>query len=312
MALIVTITANPAIDLSTSVDSVFPIHKLRCSTLRRDPGGGGINVARVVHRLGGQVTAVYPAGGSMGELLRRLVQREGARGIPTVIGEETREDFTVLEQASGQQYRFVLPGPAMREAEWRGLLDALDEEARGAQFIVASGSLAPGMPDDFYARIARVAGERGCRTVVDSSGAPLAAALQERIYMVKPNLRELQELVKQPLAHESDWAAASRALLDRFPVELVALSLGHQGALLTTRHEALRAPALPIRSVSAVGAGDSFLGAMVWSLAQGMRPADALRYGVAAGSAAVLNAGTELCHAEDVHRLLPQVTVTTI
>src|SRR5579872_2345788 len=122
MADIVTLTMNPAIDLSVSVERVAPFHKLRAASDRRDPGGGGINVARVVKRLGGDVTAMFPAGGALGELLRRLVDAEGISALTTTIAGETREDFTVLERATGAQYRFVLPGPFLAESEWRGCL----------------------------------------------------------------------------------------------------------------------------------------------------------------------------------------------
>jgi 6-phosphofructokinase 2 len=312
MGSIITVTPNPAIDVFASVDKVFAMYKLRCTTARRDPGGGGINVARVVRRLGGEATAIYSVGGTAGELLRRLMDQEGVRSVPITIAQETREDFTVLEQATGHQYRFVLPGPAVSGAEWRALIDLIATQAKGAEFIVASGSLAPGMPDDFYAQLARLARELGCKMVVDASAAPLSAVLKEGVYLVKPNLRELQQFVNEPLTGEANWIACSRTLVDSFPIDIVALSMGHHGALVTTAQGAWRALALPVRPVSASGAGDSFLGAMVWSLAQGMTVADALRYAVAAGSAAVLNAGTQLCQAEDVHVLYPQVTVRKI
>jgi 6-phosphofructokinase 2 len=308
MPAIVTITPNPAIDVSTSVEEVAPIRKLRCLAARRDPGGGGINVARVVQRLGGDVRAIYPAGGSTGQLLHRLVEREGVRGLTIEISEETREDFTVLEEASGKQYRFILPGAPMREGEWRACLEAV-RGAGAARFIVASGSLPPGVPDDFYARIARIAKEHGSKLVLDTSGPALTAALQEGIYLVKPNLRELRDLTHAPLADEDTWIKASRVVVENRQAQVVALTLGHHGALITTADETLRAAALDIRPASTVGAGDSFLGAMVHGLATGMSLAEASRYGVAAGSAALLNPGTELCHAQDVQRLYAQTSV---
>jgi 6-phosphofructokinase 2 len=149
MALIVTLTPNPAIDISTSVDEVVPVRKLRCEAARRDPGGGGINVARVVQRLGAEVTAIYPAGGCTGELLRRLVKREGVQSLAIPVAEETRESFTALDQKSGEQYRFVLPGAPLSEAEWCACLDALEAVDPLPPFVVCSGSLPPGVPDDF-------------------------------------------------------------------------------------------------------------------------------------------------------------------
>lgn len=312
MADVVTLTMNPAIDLSVSVERVAPIHKLRCSAARRDPGGGGINVARVIKRLGGDVTAIYPAGGTLGDLLRRLIDEEKIPALATAISAETREDFTVLEHSSGAQYRFVLPGPLLSEQEWSaclGLCAGLDQRTR---FVVGSGSLPPGVPEDFYGRMAQAAKREGRKIVVDSSGPPLRAALEAGVYLIKPSLNEFRLLTGKALESEGDWIEACRLLVERGQTEAVALTLGDQGALLVTRDRVLRAPALPIKPVSVVGAGDSFLGAMIWSLASGHGIESALRYGVAAGSAALLLPGTELCRREDVERLVVDVVLKVI
>lgn len=307
MELIVTLTPNPAIDISTSVDEIMPVRKLRCAEARRDPGGGGINVARVVRRLGGTVSAIYPAGGATGELLRRLVEREGIPGIAIPVAEETREDFTVFEQKSAQQYRFVLPGSPLSEPEWRACLNALEAMETAPPFIVCSGSLPPGVSDDFYARVARFAKARGSKVVLDTSSKPLACALREGVYLLKPNLRELQELANVPLADEQSWLAAGRRLIEFGAAEIIALTLAERGSLLMTRDGALRASVPDVEAVSTVGAGDSFVGGLVWALAGRRSTVEALKWGVAAGTAAVLNPGTELCHAEDVVRLFEQV-----
>jgi 6-phosphofructokinase 2 len=309
MTAIVTFTPNPAIDVSTSVEQVVPTRKLRCSAQMRDPGGGGINVARVVKRLGGEVTAVFPCGGVTGHLLAQLLERAGIPARTTEVAGETREDFSVLETASGRQYRFVLPGPPLAEAEWCACLDTLGSVAPRSEFVVASGSLPPGVPDDFYARIVRIAKPWNVRFVLDTSGPPLAAALGEGVYLVKPNLRELSELVGESLGDEAAWVRAGERLIEQRKAEIVALTLGHRGAVLVARDLALRAEPLPITPVSAVGAGDSFLGAMIWSLAAGQGLEQAFRYGVAAASSALLNPGTELCHREDTSRLVSDVVI---
>jgi 6-phosphofructokinase 2 len=306
---VVTLTLNPAIDLSTTVERVEPVRKLRCGAARRDPGGGGINVARVISRLGGPVTAVYPVGGYVGQLLHRLVEAEGVASLAVPVSGETREDVTVLDEASGEQYRFVLPGPRLAAAEWDACLEALAGLGPGSDFVCASGSLPPGAPDDAYARVARIARGWGARFVLDTSGAALEAALDGPIYMIKPNLRELCELTGARLTDQASMVAACRGLIARGHVEVVALSLGSDGALLVTADQAWRAPALPIVPASTVGAGDSFLGAMVWALAAGKPLAEAFRYAVAGGSATLLAAGTGLGSAADVERLLAQVTV---
>jgi len=312
MTDIVTLTMNPTIDVSTSVDRVVPIHKLRCKGIQRDPGGGGINVARIVRRLGAEVTAVYTAGGSLGQLLQQLVEREKISSRAVKIAAETRENFTVDEDATGQQFRFVLAGPRVSPDEWAECLNAVESLEPFPGYLVASGSLAPGIPDDFYVRIARLAKARGARLVVDTSGPALKAALEEGVYLIKPSRRELSELMGRPLDGEVAWTEACRRIVDNGQASVVALTLGDQGALLMTSQGGWRAAALAVKPVSAVGAGDSFLGGMVWSLAAGHELEEAFRYGIACGSAALLTPGTELCQPDDVKRLLGQVTLRPV
>ena len=312
MSEIVTVTMNPAIDVATSVAHVEPTRKLRCRAVQRDPGGGGINVARVVKRLGGDVVAVYPEGGSIGRLLTRLVGEKGITSLAIDMVQETRENFTAYDESIGDQYRFVMPGPDMTEAEWRHCLDALASLTPKPRFVVASGSLPPGVPDDFYGQLGRSAAALGAKTVVDTSGSALGATLKQGVYLIKPNLGELRTLTGAPLDDERARIDACRRIVETGGTEIVALSLGHEGAMLVTRDGAWRAPALPVKVVSAVGAGDSFVAGMVWSLASGHDLVDAFRCGVAAGSAALLTPGTELSHANDIHRLLKDVTVTPV
>ena len=321
MTNIITLTINPAVDVSTAVERVAPVHKLRCTLARRDPGGGGINVARVLKRLGADVIAVYPTGGVLGTLLRQLVADEGIPCLTIGIAEETRENITVLDRSIDQQYRFILPGPRLSELEWRACLDAVtslhqrDASAsvdRRARFVVVSGSLPPGVPEDFYGRIALASRLAGAKIVVDASGAALKCALEAGVYLVKPSLRELKELTGKPLECQSDWIVACRSLIHDGRTEVVALTLGDEGALLVSRDHTLRAQALPLKPVSVVGAGDSFLGGLIWSLTSSHAIETALRYGVAAGSATLLMPGTELCRREDIEQLTNDVKVQAV
>ncbi len=307
MANIATLTINPAIDLSTTVERMMPGRKLRCKGLQRDPGGGGINVARVVRRLGSEVIAVYTCGGIVGRLLEELVIREGIESRTVPVTAETREDFTVHEEESGQQFRFVLAGPKMIETEWQGCLNAICSLEPFPRYLVASGSLPPGVPEDFYARVARAAREHGVKFLLDTSGPPLKAALTEGLYLIKPNLHELTDLAHVHADDPDGQAAACRRIVEHGQAQIVALTLGDKGALLTTREGTWHIPALPIEPASVVGAGDSFLGAMTWSLAEGHSVEMAFRYAMAAGSAALLQPGTELCHSADIKRLFHDV-----
>ena len=309
---IVTITINPAVDIFVTVGHVEPTRKMRCSAPKRDPGGGGINVARVVHRLGGSVAAIYPTGGAIGKLLQRLVEREGIASIVTPSHVETRENFTAYEEDSGEQYSFVLPGSRLHDIEWQACLDRLSSLPDKPKFVVASGSVPPGVPDDFFARVAKCAKGFGAKIIVDTSRAALAAVLKEGVMLIKPNLAELSEFVGATLDSDRDRIAACRKLAANGHAEAVALTLGDQGAMLVTAEHAWRAQPLKVDVVSTVGAGDSFLGGLVATLAAGKSLEEAFRVAVAAGGAAVTSAGTELSHAADVKRLLPQVEVREI
>jgi 6-phosphofructokinase 2 len=308
---IVTLTMNPALDVSTSVARMVPFTKMRCAQAHRDPGGGGINVARVLKRLGVEATAVYPAGGATGQLLANLIEREGVRSVVIPATNDTREDITIFDETTREQFRLVFPGARLNDIEWRECLGSITRITPQPAYIVASGSVPPGVPHDFFGRVAQ-ASKAHSKIIVDTSGPFLRAALEAGVYLIKPNLREFQELAELAAIDEASLVDAGRRLIDRYRIEVIALSMGSDGGLLVTRDMALRANGLPIDPISVSGAGDSFLGAMVWSLVKGNSLEIALRYGVAGGSAALLNPGTELCRPDDVHRLASQVIVTPI
>lgn len=207
------------------------------------------------------------------------------------------------EHSTGAEFRFVMPGPHLSEAEWQAALRHLKGLQPFPAIVVASGSLPPGVPADFYARLARLCRARGARMVLDTSGPALAAALAEGVYLFKPNLKELAELAGRPLETAEQWKGAARQLITDGKAQVVALTLGHLGALLVTRDAMWSAPPLDVAVSSAVGAGDSFVGALVWGLQQGQPLEQAFGWGIAAGTATLLSAGTALCKPEDVRRL---------
>ncbi|WP_077489277.1 1-phosphofructokinase family hexose kinase [Sinomonas mesophila] len=309
---ILTLTVNPALDVSTSTERVKSLHKLRCSTSRLDPGGGGVNVSRVVQRLGGQTLAVYTAGGPTGEAYRRLIEAERIPSVVIPIQGSTRQNFTVDETMTGQQFRFVLEGPELSDAEWRACLSVLAASMPVDGYVIASGSLPPGVPEDFYARVARLAREGGARCVVDASGAALAQALAEGVFLVKPSRRELGAYVHRTLDTEQSQVEAASALVAEGGAEYVALTLGETGAVLASKSGVVRLPVPSVQVVSAVGAGDSFLGGFMLRLAQGHPVEAAFRGAVAAGSAAVMTPATELCHRSDVERLEAELSAAAL
>lgn len=301
MRPITTLSLNPSIDGAAQTDVVRPIRKLRTTEERYDPGGGGINVARVIKELGGQAFAIYLAGGATGGVLDELLDRAGITRRRLPIQDHTRISHAVYERSSGLEYRFVPEGPLVQEVEWRACLEALED--LDCDYLVASGSLPRRVPAEFYAAVAGLARRKGTKLVLDTSGAALRAALKCGVHLVKPNLGELEELLGRKLPDPTQQEAAAQELVRSGMAEFVAVTLGRDGALLATDRGTLRLAAPDVPTKSAVGAGDSFVAAMTIALAQGRAPAEAFAYGVAAGTAAVLTAGTGLCRREDVERL---------
>lgn len=316
---LVTLTLNPSVDVSLGVETVTPVHKLRCSTGAWHPGGGGINVARVAHRLGSRAKALYPCGGLMGQELQALLAAEQLPQQTMAIGAETRQNFSVHEASSGQDYRFVLPGPTLTRIELDACLDAFISNLTDTRHAVVSGSLPLGVPEHCYADLCRRAQAKGQRIALDASGAALAQALQAGVDLVKPSLRELADLVGHPLEHESDWRAAAASLVEQGQARIVALSLGEAGALVVTRHRHWRAHALPVEVRSTIGAGDSFLGGWLhgWPVHSG-GPDDeealltAFRWAMATAASAVSSYGTALCNPVQVRELLEHVVIEAL
>jgi 6-phosphofructokinase 2 len=309
---IVTLTMNPAIDMGVSVKEMITEHKIRCLKTRRDPGGGGINVARVLKRFGADPLAIFPMGGPSGHMLERLVAAEEVRHQSFMIARDCRANFTANELSTGQQYRFVMPGPTLGEEEWTAGL-GLMTAAASSGYAVASGSVPRGVPHDFYARLARnlrVSG--GARLVLDTSGPPLKHALDVGCYLVKPSLSEFTEFMGEGNPDHAACLAAGKNLVVNGKAEIVALTMGPDGAMLISRDIAIYAKPPPVTVRGTVGAGDSFLALLVLSLAQRQSLKDAFRMAIAGGCAALLSPGTGLASPDVVKQLAPQVEIEVL
>jgi len=305
--MIITLTINPCIDTSSSVKQVVPENKLRCRSPFYEPGGGGINVSRAIKRLGGESLALCTSGGLYGEMLQKLLANEKVNYEPILIKESTRENIVVEEELSENQYRFNMPGPHLEEQEWEMCLDKLSSLMSKDDYIVASGSLPPGVPDDFYARLAHIANHKEARIIVDTSGEALHLAARSGVYLLKPNVRELQELTKIQINNESDLKKAAMKFVEEEQCEVVIVSLGAGGALMVSKdgYEHFRTPTVPIRSK--VGAGDSMVGGMIFSLEQGKTLRESVLFGISAGAAAVMNPQRELCRLSDTEELFKKL-----
>jgi 6-phosphofructokinase 2 len=303
MKTIVTMALNPAIDKSSSVDHVVAERKLYCKPPRFEPGGGGVNVSRAVKKLGGESLLLYPAGGLTGKRLQELLDEEGLNHRPFPIEGVNRESLVILEESTGRQYRFGMPGPELQQKEWEPFFQELAAMEPSPDYVVASGSLPPGVPHDFYATVARAGKKRGAKAIIDVSGEALEAALQEGVFLIKPNVREFRGLVGEEIKEESQIKAEAQKMVKSGRCEVLVISLGAAGALVVSEElaEHILPPTVPI--VSKVGAGDSMVAGIVLSLARGNPLRESVLFGVAAGTAAVMTPGTELCRREDAERL---------
>jgi len=306
MSQIVTITFNPCIDKSASVPNLIPEKKLGCSEPRFEPGGGGINVARAIKKLGGEATAIYPSGGYTGKFFNELLAKEKIPAIVIEIENPLRENVIVLEESSNNQYRFGFPGAKLSSNEWQQCIDAIDK-IENAEFLVASGSLPEGVPDDIFARLATIAKKKDIKLVVDTSKAALKQAANEGVFMLKPNLNELSLLLGRRELTINEVAAAAKEVIEKKYCEVLVVSLGEEGALLFTENKELRVFPPKVEKKSTVGAGDSMVAGFVLSLSQGKNFEEALRYGVACGTAATMHPGTELCNKKDADDLYQKI-----
>ncbi|HVZ14233.1 MAG TPA: 1-phosphofructokinase family hexose kinase [Bauldia sp.] len=302
---IVTLSLNPAIDVSSETERVLPTHKIRTANEDYEPGGGGVNVARVITELGGDASLICPAGGFSGQMLDQLLGKiPVSRRIIPIAG-NTRISFTVFERKTGAEYRFTPNGPTLSEGEIATCLAAIREAS--FDYFVASGSVPMGAPSDILSQIADIVSGKGARFVLDSSGAGLSVTLERsKVYLVKPSMSELEGLAGRRLDDKTALATA-RDLVMRGRAEIVAVTMGAAGAMVVTRDKTLYMEPPKVEVRSAVGAGDAFLGAMTLSLARGEPVEEALMLATAAGAATTLTPLSKVCALADVVRLHEEV-----
>lgn len=303
MTKIYTLTLAPSLDSATLTPQIYPEGKLRCSAPVFEPGGGGINVARAITFLGGKATAIFPVGGATGEHLTALMADEQVPVETIETRDWTRQNLHVHVDASGEQYRFVMPGAALTEEEFRRLEEKVLAIEPGS-LLVISGSLPPGISVEHLTQLVKNAQQHGLRCIIDSSGDALAAALDVgNIELVKPNQKELSALVQRDLSQPDDVRNAAQELIRSGKVRRVVVSLGPQGALGVDATGSVQVVPPPMKSQSTVGAGDSMVGAMTLRLAEHASLEDMVRFGVAAGSAATINHGTRLCSLTNTQKI---------
>jgi len=311
MSAIITFTPNPCIDKSVSLPVLAPDQKLHCTVDQIAPGGGGINVARVVKRLGLPVTAIYPSGGSTGHLLDQLLEQEGVSAHTLHTATAVRENIMLTETSTHRLYRLGMPGEALQPYEWHHCLHAL-QRYNDVRYIVVSGSLPEHAPRDLFRQLAVLAREKEARLIVDSAGESLQMAIRAGAYLIKPNLSELAELTGNRELNEYQAREEARQLIAAGHCQVVVVSMDARGAILVSEDECYRAVPPAVQPRSSVGAGDSMVGGMVYSLCMGQNLEEVLRMGIACGTAAIMNPGTTLCNPRDVRAVFDETQICVV
>jgi 6-phosphofructokinase 2 len=299
---IVTLTINPSLDKSTHFSGLIAEQKMRCEKPRYDAGGGGINVSKAIAKLGGSSVCVFTSGGSAGEMLAELIQKEAIENIAISTKTWTRENFIAFDNKTQAQYRFGFPGNELSAEEQAILFKTILE--LDAEYLVISGSLNEGLPTDFYKKIAEIAKSSGTKVVVDTSGEALQKVLETGVYVIKPNIGELAKLIGVARLELDEVEKAAQSLIEKGNAEIVVVSFGADGAILVSKAETHLIKAPKAEKKSTVGAGDSMVGGMVWALSQDKTLKEVIQIGVCCGTAATMNEGTQLFKVEDVMRLL--------
>ncbi len=308
MKHIVTITLNPAIDKSTVVDEMKPEKKLKCNNPKFEPGGGGVNISRVLQRLNNKATTIYFEGGYSGKFFTQLIKIEKIEKIAIEIKNNTRENFIVFDQKNNLQYRFGMPGPKIHDKEALILMKTI-EQLENVDYLIVSGSMPIGIDDDFIQKIAKIAQNKKAKFIVDTSGDSLKKCLKENVFLIKPNLNELAYIAGLNEISIQEIPKVTKQIIARGKCEAICVSLGAKGAMLITKENAYNIVPPKVNAMSTVGAGDSMLAGIVHKLSMGEDLLSAAKYGVSCGTAATLNPGTELCHLTDAEIIYKQITV---
>ena len=311
MKEILTITFNPAIDKSVSIDALVPEKKLKCSQPKYEPGGGGINVSRVIKRLGGKTKALFLGGGPNGILLQELLNKEGVGSHLIQCKNNTRENLIVFENKSIQQFRFGMPAEVIFENECLSLLEFLETENHFEYWII-SGSIPNSIPLRIIESVIKIGKKKNIKIIADTSGDTLNSIIKEGLFLIKPNINELCYIAGVETMNQSEIIQFAQNKISKKELEHLVVSLGPEGALLITNDSAYKITPPSVKKMSTVGAGDSMVGGIVYTLAIGKNILEAVEYGVASGTAATMNPGTELCHHSDVEILLKQVITTKL
>lgn len=315
MTPILTITLNPALDIAASVDEITIGPKLRCEGGQIDPGGGGVNVTRAIKILGGQSQAFVATAGVLGDLLVKQLRKHGIDPICYATNGHTRQSLSVYEESSGKQLRLILPGPIWTQPQIDGLIDNILSHVSEGAFVVASGSLPLGLPDDLYIKLNTALRVKNAQMVLDTSTDTLITSIKSAVHpyaVLRMNRIEAETLADRSFPTPEDMADFGQNLIARNIAKVVVMARGGEGSVFVSATERLHVQTPKTKILSAVGAGDSLVGGLTLALAQGKSLEEAGIVASSAASSAVQTGASDLCLREVVEQIMKTCTVTKL
>ncbi len=308
---IVTVTLNPAIDKTVTVEQFEYGGLNRIKEQRTDAGGKGINVAKVLRTFDVQVSAIGIAAGYQGQIVRDKLKQLDIHADFLEAAGDTRVNLKMVDESTKRTTELNEPGFYTDAALLERFQRQFSSSVAGASLVVLAGSLPPGAPPDYYRTLTRLAREQGAHTLLDADSEALAAGIDAAPLAIKPNIHELEALIGRKLDTMSDTIAAARTLMER-GIRYVLVSMGAEGSLLVGKHEAVRASPFPITPMSTVGAGDSMVAALAYSLLTGKSFEDMAKWTSAAGTVTASKPGTEVCSLSEVQESIDRVSISRL
>lgn len=306
-----TVTLNPTLDRTVSVDDFRVGGLVNVKQVNHIAGGKGINVARVLRRLGADVGAAGFSGGMYGKYLERGLKAEGIENCFVRISGDTRENTTIIDIASGTETHLLEPGPFITRKEMTEFIRLFLEKLGKAEFVVFSGSLPPGVPEDIYRQLIHEANNKGVRSVLDAKGVALKLGLEEKPFLIKPNRVELEDISGKKLTCLEEIVEEARGLVGR-GINMVIVSLGKDGMMLANENDIWKAVPPEIPVVNSVGSGDALLAGFLFPYLNGRNMEQAIRQGMACGVANCVKPVAGAFGIEEVERFRGAITVSKL
>ena len=301
---IITLTVNPALDKSATIEGLVPEQKLKCNNIEYQPGGGGINISRLLSRLSVETTCMFTSGGDTGKLISQLLLKESINSKTITVANPTRENFAVVDAKTGFQYRFGMPGAAISKQELLAIEKLLIAEVNEGDILVLSGSLADGMPSDYYSQLIKLFSEKKVKIIVDTSGPALSKVVNETVYLIKPNQKELALLAGKEFLTKKEQELFALELVNTNKATYVAVSLGARGAFIASKEGIFYQSTPSVKVTSTIGAGDSMVAGLIYAIQQKLSSKEMIKWGVACGVATTMSNGTSLASLSNIKSVL--------